>query len=80
MMIFCVVKPRHIPVIDIIADIETSIQYKSFDIKKSIRETALPLLKYTLKHQQNFNQKYIDMNSALDKLKKHNTYLLHEIW
>lgn len=67
------VKPQNDPIIDIVAHIESSIQYKPFDIKKNVRDSALPLLKSAQTHKCKETTNWDD---TLNKLKKHDVFYM----
>lgn len=67
------VKPNKDPIMDIIVDIESSIQYKQFDVKKKIRDVALPLIKKTRQNKHNDKNSQLD---TLNKLKQHDVFYM----
>ncbi|XP_055847147.1 uncharacterized protein LOC129912768 [Episyrphus balteatus] len=72
------VKPLSLPLIDVIADVETAIQYKPFDVKKQIREKASQVIIET-KSFNAMNKPDLDTikwNRALKSLKNRNVFYM----
>ncbi|XP_036317693.1 uncharacterized protein LOC118732671, partial [Rhagoletis pomonella] len=67
------VKPKKEPIIDIIADIESSIQYKTPDVKKSIRDAALPLIKSSQQQKHKHKNKWLN---TLNKLQQKDVFYM----
>lgn len=72
------IKPTKTPILDAIVDIESAIQYRTFDVKKQVRDIAAPVIveakrAATMNTTDNDSNKW---NEALKSLKQRDVYYM----